>query len=113
MLENLGVDEDDDFEDEADDEEEVEIGFLVDLGSERNALIFKEDGGVAVATRSYSSMRFARSSSEVIETSASRSSVGNWQRRLTAVDPHISPIFDNNSVKEMERSTARRRVSPP
>lgn len=99
MQENLGVDEDDDFEDEADDEE-VEIGFLVDLGSERNALIFKEDGGVAVATRSYSSMRFARSSSEVIETSASRSSVGNWQRRLTAVDPHISPIFDNNSVPD-------------
>ena len=88
------MDEVDDFEGEAD-EEEGEIGFLVDFGSERKALIFKEDGGDA--TRSYSSMIFARSSSEVIETSASRSSVGNWQRRLTAV-PHISPIFNNSSV---------------
>ena len=94
MQENLGVDEDDDFEEEADDEG-GEIGFLVDLGSERKALIFKEDGGDA--TRLYSSRRLARSSSEVIETRASRSSVGNWQRRLTAV-PHISPIFNNSSV---------------
>lgn len=109
MQEYLGVDVDDDFEDEADDEG-GETSFLVDLRGERKALIFIEEGGDA--TRSYSSMRFARSSSEVIETSASKSSVGNWQRRLTA-DPYISPIFTNSSEKGMERSTARTRVSPP
>lgn len=68
----------DDFGDEEaddDDDEEEEVGEEIFLGSERKALIFKEDGGDA--TRSNSSMRFARSSSEVIETKASRSSVGN------------------------------------
>lgn len=70
---------------------------LSDFGNERKALIFKEEG--KDATRSYSSMRFARSSSEVIETKASRSSVGNWQRKLTA-EPHSSPIFNNSSVTQ-------------
>ena len=64
----------DDFGDEEadddDDDEDEEVGEEIFLGSERKALIFKEDGGDA--TRSYSSMRFARSSSEVIETKASR-----------------------------------------
>lgn len=93
----------DDFGDEEadDDDEEEEVDEDIFLGSERKALIFKEDGQW---TRSYSSMRFARSSSEVIETKASRSSVGNWHRRLTlTVAPHISPSFNNSSVKEMER----------
>lgn len=66
----------DDFGDEEDDDEEDEVEiFLDDFGRERKALIFKEAGGEA--TRSYSSRRLARSSSEVIETRASKSSVGN------------------------------------
>lgn len=105
------MDEEDDFEDEDDDDDEGgQTDFLVDFGGDKKALIFKEDGGDA--RRSYSSTRLARSSSEVIETSASRSSVGNWQRRITAV-AHISSIFDDSSENEMERSTARTRVSPP
>lgn len=60
-------------------EEEADDGggeiFLMDLGGERKALIFRDAGGDA--TRSYSSMRLARSSSEVTDTKASRSSVGN------------------------------------
>lgn len=47
--------------------------FLADLGSERKALILR--GGEEA--RSYSSMRLERSSSEVIDTKASRSSVGS------------------------------------
>lgn len=86
---------DDDGDGDGDGEEEEEETLLSDFGGERKALTFKE---VEDATRSYSSMRFARSSSEVIETNASRSSVGNWQRRLTA-EPHNSPIFNNSSVK--------------
>lgn len=65
--------EDFEFEDDAEDEG-GDVDFLADFGS-RKALIFKEDGGDA--TRSYSSMRFARSSSEVMVTKASRSSAGN------------------------------------
>ena len=72
-----------------------EIDFLVGFGGERNALTFRDEGGDAAL--SYSSMRFARSSSEVIDTRASRSSDGNWQRRLTDV-PHNSPSFNNSSV---------------
>ena len=49
--------------------------FLTDLGGERKALILRADCGEAV--RSYSSTRFARSSSEVIDTNASKSSVGS------------------------------------
>lgn len=111
MQENLGEEdgEDFEFEDEADDDNGGDADFLANFGS-RKALIFKEDGGDA--TRSYSSMRFARSSSEVMETRASRSSAGNWHRKHTAV-PHISPSFNNSSEKVMERSTARTRVSPP
>ena len=45
--------------------------FLADFGGDRKALIFGAE------SRSYSSMRLARSSSEVIETNASRSSVGS------------------------------------
>lgn len=71
IVDDLGDDEADDDEVGDDDDDFDEIF----LGSERKALIFKEDGGDA--TRSYSSMRLARSSSEVIETRASRSSVGN------------------------------------
>lgn len=69
--------------------------FMV-LGAERKALILKDDDGTTAA-RSYSSMRLARSSSEVIDTKASRSSVGNWHLKLTD-DPHISLIFTNNSI---------------
>ena len=96
-------DDDDDFDDDV---EELGIGvgggrggeeidFLVGFGGERNALTFRDEGGDAAL--SYSSMRFARSSSEVIDTRASRSSDGNWQRRLTDV-PHNSPSFNNSSV---------------
>lgn len=52
----------------------------------------------AEEVRSYSSIRFARSSSDVIETRASRSSVGNWHLKLTE-DPHISLSFTNSSDK--------------
>ena len=72
-----------------------EIDFLGGFGGERNALIFRDEGSDAVL--SYSLMRFVRSSLEVIDTRASRSSDGNWQRRLTGV-PHNSPSFNNSSV---------------
>lgn len=67
-----------DSEDEDDvlEEEATEGGgdiFLPDLGRKRKALIFKDGGG----ERSYSSTRFTRSSSEVIEIRESRSSVGS------------------------------------
>lgn len=94
------MDEDEDFDKEeadGDGEGRGELVFLAVLGGDRTALIFKDDGGDAA--RSYSSMRFARSSSEVIVTRASRSSVGNWQRRLTKV-AHMSPSFINSSVTE-------------
>lgn len=48
-------------------------GLLVDLIGDRNALIFMEDD----VRRSYSSIRFVRSSSDLIVIKASRSSVGN------------------------------------
>lgn len=48
-------------------------GLLADRNGERNALILKD----GEATRSYSSIRFSRSSSDLIETKASKSSVGN------------------------------------
>ena len=60
-----------------------EIDFLGGFGGERNALIFRDEGSDAAL--SYSLMRFVRSSLEVIDTRASRSSDGNWQRRLTDV----------------------------
>lgn len=48
---------------------------------------------------SYSSRRLARSSSEVTETSASRSSVGCWHRRLTGTPhPQSSVIFADSSA---------------
>lgn len=47
------------------------------FGSERNARILRDDDCREVVFRSYSSMRFNKSSSDVIVTSASRSSVGN------------------------------------
>jgi len=58
-------------EDEAVDVEAGGETFLVDFGMERNALILSD------AALSYSSTRLTRSSSEVIETNASKSSVGN------------------------------------
>lgn len=73
------------------------------LGGERNALIFIDEEGEAA--RSYSSMRFARSSSEVTETRASRSSLGNWQRKLTEVEvPQSSPNFNSSSVEQEEEN---------
>ena len=75
-------------------------GAIVDFGGFRKTLIFIGD---EEETRSYSSIRFARSSSEVTETSASRSSVGSWHRIVT-VDPHISVIFDANSVTRTTRA---------
>lgn len=84
-------------------EEAVEGGgddFLVDLGAERKALILTDVGSAAAAAaRSYSSMRLARSSSDVIETNASKSSDGNWHLRFTEV-PHISPNLTSNSIKQ-------------
>ena len=71
------------------------MDFLVGFGGERKALIFRDEGGDGAL--SYSSMRLARSSSEVIDTRASRSSEGNWQRRLTDA-LHNSPSFINSSV---------------
>lgn len=69
------------------------------LGGERNALIFNDEEGEAA--RSYSSTRLARSSSEVTETRASRSSLGNWQRKLTEIEvPQSSPNFNKSSVVE-------------
>lgn len=83
------------------------FGDLGGVGGERKALIFSDE------TRSYSSMRFARSSSEVMETRASRSSEGNWQRRCLTEAPQSSSSFSNSSENGMERSTARMRVWPP
>jgi len=92
----LGLRDEEDHDDDDEEEDDFEIGdsngdtdgggdgeiLLSDFGGERNALIFNEE--VEDATQSYSSMRFARSSSDLMETKASRSSVGNWQRRLTS-----------------------------
>lgn len=50
------------------------LDLAADLGGFKKTLIFI---GEDEETRSYSSIRFVRSSSEVIETSASRSSVGS------------------------------------
>ena len=58
---------------------------------ERNALIFRDKGSDTALL--YSSMRFARSLLEVLDTRKSRSSDSNWQRRLTDV-PHNSPESD-------------------
>lgn len=52
--------------------EEFESGGDVFLGSDKNALIFSTE-----SARSYSSIKFKRSSSDVMETNASKSSVGN------------------------------------
>lgn len=73
--------EDDVVEAEAE-EDGVDDGVLCGLGGtrERKALIFKlaKGGGDAeAAALSYSSMRLARSSSDLMDTRASRSSVGN------------------------------------
>lgn len=51
--------------------EALERGGDVLLGSDRNALIFTD------SARSYSSIKLKRSSSDVMETNASKSSVGN------------------------------------
>lgn len=84
------------------------VGLLgLDDGGNKKARIFSRPA------RSYSSMMLARSSSDLTDTSASRSSVGSWQRRLTATHPHISLIFSCSSEKGTERSTASTRVSPP
>ena len=56
----------DDFDNDGDEVEEEEEVLLSDFGGERNALILKEEEGDE--TRSYSSLRLARSSSEVMET---------------------------------------------
>lgn len=48
--------------------------FFVDLGGNKKTLILRHDG---VEARSYSSMRLAKSSSDVIDTRASRSSLGS------------------------------------
>lgn len=80
---DLGLDEVDEVvEDDVDEGSANEggeiVGFLdpADFGGFRKTLIFIGDGEEE-ETRSYSSIRFARSSSEVTETSASRSSVGS------------------------------------
>ncbi|GER51554.1 ragB/susD domain protein [Striga asiatica] len=73
-------------------EDEAEDGGDGDFRAERNALIF---GGAEA--RWYSSIRFARSSSDVTDTSASRSSVGNWHLRFTEA-PHISASFTTSSA---------------
>ena len=52
-----------------------EIDFLGGFDGERNALIFRDEGSDMAL--SYSSMRFTRSSLEVINTRAYRSSNGN------------------------------------
>lgn len=68
--------EDDDDDGNANGGGEI-VDFLdppADFGGFKKALIFNGD---EEETRSYSSIRFARSSSEVIETSASRSSIGS------------------------------------
>ena len=90
----LGLRDEEDHDDDDEEEDDFEIGddgdsngdtdgggdgeiLLSDFGGERNALIFNEE--VEDTTQSYSSMRFARSSSDLMETKVSRSSVGNWQ----------------------------------
>lgn len=77
---DLGLDEvdevvDDDVDEGSANEGGEIVGFL-DFSGFRKTLIFIGDGEEE-ETRSYSSIRFARSSSEVTETSASRSSVGS------------------------------------
>ena len=67
LLEAIDEEEDDEDDDEEEDEGEGDDF----LGIEMKALIF------SVAARLYSSTRLARSSSEVIDTRASKSSVGN------------------------------------
>lgn len=52
-----------------------ETTFFVDLGGNKKALILRNDDGVEAP--SYSSIRFDKSSSDVIDTRASRSSFGN------------------------------------
>lgn len=79
-------------------EEAIEGGGDLILGSERNALILRDDA----VTLSYSSIRFFRSSSVVIETNASRSSVGNLHRKLTD-DPHSCSSFANNSEHQTKQ----------
>lgn len=59
------------FEGDLGEVEAFECGGDVFLGSDKNALIFSD------SARSYSSIKLQRSSSEVMETSASMSSVGN------------------------------------
>lgn len=49
--------------------------FFVDFGGNKKALILRDDD--IVEPRSYSSIRLAKSSSDVIDTRASRSSFGN------------------------------------
>ena len=74
------VEHDDDFNEDV---EELGIGggrgeeidFLGGFDGERNALIFRDEGSDMAL--SYSSMRFTRSSLEVINTRAYRSSNGN------------------------------------
>lgn len=60
-----------------DGEEAVELVGEDFFCSERNALILRFDDDCSLPTRSYSSMRLTRSSSDVIDTSASKSSVGS------------------------------------
>lgn len=78
--------DDEDDVDDAEDDEERDADFerdgngglealFEDLGGEMKALIFNCDCDNAV--RSYSSIKLMRSSSEVMETKASRSSAGN------------------------------------
>lgn len=50
--------------------------FFVDFGGYKKALILRNDD--IVETRSYSSMRLTKSSSHVIDISASRSSLSSW-----------------------------------
>lgn len=109
--EEILLDEVDDVgDDTSDDGGDTICGFwLLDLvGVDRNAFIFSDEE----AARSYSSMRFARSSSDLMEIRASRSSVGSWHLKLTSV-PHRSSNLDNSLGKEMERLTARTLVWPP
>lgn len=101
------VKDDEEDVDDAEDEEETDAVFvrvgnggletlLKDLGGEMNALIF--NGSCGFAVRSYSSIRLTRSSSEVMETKASRSSAGNWQRRCVTDEPQSSSSFGSSSV---------------
>lgn len=91
-------DDDDDDDDTEEEDEDADFNggmetFLGDFGGERKALILSDE------TRSYSSMRLARSSSEVMETRASRSSEGNWQRKCLTEAPQSSSSFSNSSIR--------------